>query len=59
MGRLVVVLLRHLLARLLYDVHDADGEEVVDEEELVDHVLLPALLRVQQFLPLVFLDALL
>lgn len=58
MGRLVVILLWHLLASLLHNVHDADGQEIIDEEELVDHVLLPALLRVQQFLPLVLLYAL-
>lgn len=58
-GRLAVILLRHLLASLLHNVHDADGQEIVDEEELVDHVLLSTLLRVQQLLPLVLLDALL
>lgn len=38
-------------------IYYADREEVVDEEELVNHILLAVLLRVQQLLPLVFLDA--
>jgi|TARA_B110001469_G_C9471032_1_gene236717 hypothetical protein len=38
-------------------IYDADREQVVDEEELVNHILLAVLLGVQQLLTLVLLDA--
>ena len=37
-------------------IHNTNGQEIVDEEELVNHILLSMLLRVQQLLPLVLLN---
>lgn len=44
-------------ACLLDHVDDANGQQIVDEKELINHILLPIFLRVEQFLSLVLLDA--
>lgn len=41
------------------DIWNADREQVVDEEELIDYILLTSLFGVNQLFPLIFLDALL
>ena len=44
-------------ACLLDHVDDANGQQIVDEEELINHILLTVFLRVEQLLSLVLLDA--
>jgi hypothetical protein len=57
-GLLLLSGVARAFASLLDHVDDAHGQQVVDEKELVDHILLTIFLGVEQFLSLVLLDAL-
>ena len=57
-GLLLLSGVARAFASLLDHVDDANGQQVVDEKELVDHILLTIFLGVEQFLSLVLLDAL-